>query len=109
MAAFLVILAPFLVQPDQILSLTPQVSEESSWSPDSRWIVFDSNRAGKSTKLLANADGGARRQITNLTEWRPSTRTGRRTASGSLSIAPWNGAARSCGYLRRERPRLESG
>ena len=65
MAAFLVILAPFLVQPDQILSLTPQVSEEFSWSPDSRWIVFDSNRAGKSTKLLANADGGAPRQITN--------------------------------------------
>jgi len=41
MAAFLVILAPFLVQPDQILRLTPQVSEESSWSPDGKWISFD--------------------------------------------------------------------
>ncbi|OLE63804.1 MAG: hypothetical protein AUG04_03620 [Deltaproteobacteria bacterium 13_1_20CM_2_69_21] len=53
---------PFLVQPDQILRLTPQVSEESSWSPDSRWIVFDSNRrsdrnkAGRAARLR-NATG----------------------------------------------------
>jgi len=65
MAWLLLILAPLLVPPDQIVRLTPQVSEESSWSPDGRRLVFDSNRAGKTTSLFVmDADGGNVAQLT---------------------------------------------
>ena len=65
MAWLLLILAPLLVPPDQIVRLTPQVSEESSWSPDGRRLVCDSNRAGKTTSLFVmDADGGNVAQLT---------------------------------------------
>src|SRR3954469_4620601 len=44
--------ASALVPPEGVVRVTPQVSEESSWSPNSRRLVFDSNRAGGSTKLF---------------------------------------------------------
>src|ERR671935_80336 len=66
LAFFLLLGASALVPPDQVFRLTPQISEESSWSPDARRIVFDSNRAGGPTKLyVMDADGSHVTQLTS--------------------------------------------
>jgi hypothetical protein len=57
--------APVLVPAGKVVHVTPQVSEESSWSPDSARLAFDSNRAGGATKLFVMDVSGANlRQLT---------------------------------------------
>ena len=81
MGPALLLAASALVPAENVFRLTPQVSEESSWSPDSRRVVFDSNRAGGPTKLFVmNADGTGVSQLTSgpgtdeTPQWSPDGR-----------------------------------
>jgi Tol biopolymer transport system component len=66
MLAFALAAAATLVPADRLVRLTPQISEESTWSPDSQLIAFDSNRAGGPTKIfLMKPDGTGVRQLTS--------------------------------------------
>lgn len=50
-------------QPRQ-LTASPKQDRHPRWSPDGKWIVFESNRSGAFQLYLIAADGGEARQLT---------------------------------------------
>src|SRR6266536_465935 len=52
-------------QPRQ-LTASPKQDRHPRWSPDGKWIVFESNRGGAFQLYLIAADGGEARQLTTI-------------------------------------------
>lgn len=48
------------------LTSDPAQDRKPSWSPDQRWIAFESTRSGNSQIWLIGLDGGEARQFTNI-------------------------------------------
>src|SRR5213594_3924365 len=48
------------------LTAGPKHDRHPRWSPDGKWIVFESNRGGTFQLYLIAADGGEARQLTTL-------------------------------------------
>src|ERR1044071_5751120 len=52
--------------PPRQLTASPKHDRHPRWSPDGKWIAFESNRGGAFQLYLIPADGGEARQLTTL-------------------------------------------
>jgi dipeptidyl aminopeptidase/acylaminoacyl peptidase len=63
------------------LTASPKHDRHPRWSPDGKWIVFESNRGGAFQLYLIAADGGEARQLTTISTeanqpvWSPAGRS----------------------------------
>ena len=76
-------LAPLAGGEPRQLTASPKHDRHPRWSPDGKWIAFESNRGGSFQIYLIAADGGEARQVTTISTeatqpvWSPD---GRRVA-----------------------------
>ena len=59
-------LAPLAGGEPRQLTASPKHDRHPRWSPDGKWIVFESNRSGAFQLYLIPADGGEARQLTTI-------------------------------------------
>jgi dipeptidyl aminopeptidase/acylaminoacyl peptidase len=53
-------------EPRQLTNAPGKKDKHPRWSPDGKWILFESNRSGESQLWVIGLDGGEARQLTSL-------------------------------------------
>jgi dipeptidyl aminopeptidase/acylaminoacyl peptidase len=53
-------------QPPRQLTTTEKKDRHPRWSPDSKWILFESNRSGSNQLWVISLEGGEARQLTQI-------------------------------------------
>jgi dipeptidyl aminopeptidase/acylaminoacyl peptidase len=67
--------------PPRQLTTTPKKDRQPRWSPDGKWILFESNRSGTSQLWVIPVDGGEPKQLTAISTeatnpvWSPDGKT----------------------------------